>query len=244
MVKIIISIIKKSLTLNILKKVQDDSKVDTIKNIILNIIYFVIYFLAGIFILDLFGVNTSSLIATAGIGGIAIAFGSQQLVKDFIMGTLIILEDQFRVGEYISVGGVDGYVIETGLRVTKLKDFSGRLHIIQNGDIRLVTNMSRTPQRAKVTVLLPLNSDLEKINKALNEIFKECNNKFKHITEAPKIYGITKLNDLTFELTIYVKASNEEHFAIETYVRKRILEQFPKDEINFLSVKGVINDEV
>lgn len=117
MVKIIISIIKKSLTLNILKKVQDDSKVDTIKNIILNIIYFVIYFLAGIFILDLFGVNTSSLIATAGIGGIAIAFGSQQLVKDFIMGTLIILEDQFRVGEYISVGGVDGYVIETGLRL-------------------------------------------------------------------------------------------------------------------------------
>ncbi len=122
----------------------------------------------------MFNISTTSLLATAGIGGLAIGFGAQSLVKDIITGFFILLEDQYSVGgDYIQTGSYDGVVEELGLRVTKLRAFSGELHIIPNSNIQIVTNKTRGAMRALVKVSIAYEEDIDKAIKVLQQTCDE-----------------------------------------------------------------------
>src|SRR5699024_2609888 len=202
-IKVFNKVIDKSLERR--KKIKfgmDKKKANTLAGILKNIIKYVFYFLGLIAVLDLFGIETSSLIATAGIGGLAIGFGAQSLVKDIITGFFIVFEEQFNVGDYVQIGEYEGIVEEIGLRVTKIRDFSGELHIIPNSNIIVVTNKNTEAMRALVKVSIHYNEDINKVIKILEEISDEVRNSSNDIIEGPNVLGISDLGEYNTKLTI------------------------------------------
>ena len=116
------------------------AKIETISKLLYSIIKFAVIFIVINIILDSVGINTSSLIATAGIGGIAIAFGSQTIIQDFIMGIFIVIDDRIRVGDWVIAAGCEGTVEQLNLRTTLIRDFNGSLHTVSYTHLTLPTN--------------------------------------------------------------------------------------------------------
>lgn len=118
----------------------------TLGGLLRSVTGYVLIFIAGIMILRVMGADPLPLITTAGVLGLGIGFGAQKLVRDVITGFFILLENQYVVGECVTIGAVTGVIEEIGMRTTKVRDEEGRLTIISNGDITQVTNHSRGPQ--------------------------------------------------------------------------------------------------
>ena len=133
--------IKKSLNLHLMK--IDPGRSATMASVLVSIWKYAIYFIAGIMILNSLGINIMPILASAGVVGLAVAFGAQNLVKDAITGFFIIFDNYYTIGDYIQTGSLKGKVTEFGLRSTKIIDYGGEIHIIPNGNIGTVTNYSR-----------------------------------------------------------------------------------------------------
>lgn len=209
----------------------DEKKANTLAGILKNIIKYVFYFLGAIAILDLFGIETSSLIATAGIGGLAIGFGAQSLVKDVITGFFILFEEQFNVGDYIQVGEYEGIVEEMGVRVTKIRDFSGELHIIPNSSIVVVTNKTKGAMRALVEINIPYNEDINRVIEILEEVCKKIKESSESIVEGPNVLGISDLGEYNTKITIVAKTKPMTQWSVEREIRKKIKDAFEKENI-------------
>ncbi len=225
------------------KLIGEQKKVDTLRGIIKSILRYGIYFIAFTPILETVGIRVSSLIAAAGIGGLAIGFGAQNLVRDVITGFFILLEDQFQVGDYIEVVDKSGIVEDITLRVTKLKDFNGDLHIIPNGIIDKVTNKSRDNMRALVEVGISYKENVGKIIDVLENICKEMAKKNDKIVEGPTVLGITNLGESGIIISIDAKTLPMEQWGIERELRKRIKDQFDKIGIEIPYPKRVVIQE-
>ncbi len=210
---------------------MDEKKANTLAGILKNIVKYVLYFLGIIAILDLFGIETSSLIATAGIGGLAIGFGAQSLVKDVITGFFILFEEQFNVGDYIQVGEYEGIVEEMGVRVTKVRDFSGELHIIPNSSIVVVTNKTTGAMRALVEINVPYNEDINRIIEILEEVCNEIKYSSEDIVEGPNVLGISDLGEYNTKLSIIAKTKPMAQWEVEREIRKKIKDAFERENI-------------
>lgn len=140
------------------------ARLKTLGGLLSSAIGYVIFVIALLMVLSEFGLDTKAVLTTAGVFGVAIGFGSQKLVRDVIGGFFILLENQFSVGETVTLGGpaVTGVVEEMGLRVTRLRDPLGALIIVGNADITSVSNHSRGPLAVNVDVMLPDDADLGK----------------------------------------------------------------------------------
>ncbi|MFA5577253.1 MAG: mechanosensitive ion channel family protein [Tissierellaceae bacterium] len=212
----------------------------TIGELLKNLVKYTLYFIATIIILDMFNINTSSILATAGIGGLAIGFGAQSLVKDIITGFFIFIEDQYAVGDYIRLDSFEGIVEEMGIRVTKLRAFSGELHIIPNGRIQQVTNSSRGAMRALVVISVPYEEDADKVIDILDELCKDIASNNDSVLEGPNILGITDLGDDHMSITIIAKTKPMEQWAVEREIRKKTKEAFHRENIKIPYRKVVI----
>jgi small conductance mechanosensitive channel len=126
------------------------ARVLTLEAITQSVIRYALIFIAGVRLMQIVGFNPAPVLATAGVAGLAVGFGAQRLIRDVITGFFILLEDQFSVGDYVTIGAVTGVVEEIGMRVTRIRDDNGRLSVIANGDIAQVTNYSRGPYRVPV----------------------------------------------------------------------------------------------
>lgn len=160
----------KFLNKNKSSRVANSAKVETISKLLYSIVKFVVIFIVLSIILDSVGVNTSSLIATAGIGGIAIAFGSQTIIQDFIMGIFIVIDDRIRVGDWVIAAGCEGEVEQLNLRTTLIRDFNGSLHIIPNSKIANVQNFNRGDSLAQVTFSLPYEVNLKEAKEIIDTV--------------------------------------------------------------------------
>jgi small conductance mechanosensitive channel len=140
------------------------ARLNTLGGLLSSAIGYAIFFVALLMVLGEFGLDTKAVLTTAGVFGVAVGLGSQKLVRDVIGGFFILLENQFSVGETVTLGGpaVSGVVEEMGLRVTRLRDASGALVLVGNADITCVTNHSRGPGVVNVDVLLPEDADLKR----------------------------------------------------------------------------------
>lgn len=216
------------------------NKRKTLSSLFKSIVRYVTYFVAGVNILEIFGIKTASLITAAGVGGLAVGFGAQNLVKDVISGFFIIFEDQYNVGDYIEVAGVSGIVEEVGIRSTKLRDFGGQLHIIPNGTISLVTNHSKGVMRAKVEVPIAYEEDLDKALICLEKICINMSNKCKDIVEGPSVLGVSDLQDSGLCITIIARTVPMQQWSVERALRKAILDEFKKEGIEIPYPRTVI----
>lgn len=209
----------------------DENKRKTLTSLLKSILRYVIYFVASVNILEVFGINTTSLLTAAGVGGIAVGFGAQNLVKDVISGFFIIFENQYNVGDYAEIAGVSGIVEELGLRVTRLRDFGGQLHIIPNGEVTLVTNYSRGVMRALVTVAVTYEENIDKVIDILEKELQKLKSKNKDIVEGPTVLGITELASSKVVITILARTKPMQQWAVERQIRKTALDVFAREGI-------------
>lgn len=209
----------------------DENKKKTLASLLKSIVRYVTYFTAAINILEIVGIKTASLLTAAGIGGLAVGFGAQNLVKDIISGFFIIFEDQYNVGDYVETAGVAGTVDEVGLRTTKLRDFGGQLHIIPNGEITRVTNHSRGLKRALVNVSIAYEEDLDRALRALEDACRQVREKRKDIVEGPTILGVSNLGPTEVVVTILARTVPMQQWSVERELRKAVLEKFDQEGI-------------
>lgn len=141
-----------------------------LQSLLKSVIGFVLAFVAFIMILQAAGVRVETLLATAGVAGIAIGFGAQKLVRDMISGFFVLAEDQYGVGDYVSIGAMTGTVEELGMRITRLRDNQGRLYTVANGDVNQVCNYSRGKLRVSQDIAVPTASDVAKAQQVLNDV--------------------------------------------------------------------------
>lgn len=203
----------------------DQKKANTIGALLKSILKYSIYFFGIITILSIFfGTIT---LTFAGIGGVALGLGAQSLIKDVINGFFILLEDQYSVGDYVSIEGKSGIVESIELRITKLRDMNGDLHILPNGSVTNVTNHSRGDMRFIVEVDITYEEDaykaMEVLKKACDK-FKKLNN---NLVSGPEVSGVSALKDSGVTIKMVGKAKPMKQWSCENELRafvKKILD--------------------
>lgn len=221
---------------------MEERKTNTLAVILKSIVKYLLYFIGIVAVLKEFGIPTESILATAGVGGLAIGFGAQSLVKDIITGFFILFEDQYSVGDYIKTGEFDGIVEEIGIRVTKIRAFSGDLHIVPNGNIQTVTNRCRGAMRAWVDVGIAYEEDIDNAIMVMNNIAKKMAEQNDNIIEGPTVLGVTNLGESDVVLSIIAKTKPMEQWAVERELRKAIKESFDKEGIEIPYPRRVVID--
>lgn len=206
----------------------DEKKANTLGELLKSIVKYGVYFIGIMSILNtVFGTIS---ITFAGIGGVAIGLGAQNLIKDIINGFFIIFEDQFAVGDYINIGDKGGVVESIGLRLTKLKDFNGDIHIIPNGNIAIITNHSRSDMRILVDIEISHEEDVDKV---INVLQSTCNEIEGHedIVEPPKVIGITSIKESGVVVRVSGKAKPMTQWDVENLLRKKIKKSLDDNNI-------------
>ena len=234
-------LIDRTIKLESMSKLQiTDSRRDTLTAILKRIVRYILYFMGIVISLELFSINTTSIIATAGIGGLAIGFGAQSLVKDIITGFFILLEDQYTIGDYIQINDKDGVVEELGLRVTKVRDFSGELHIIPNSSINIVTNRTRGAMRALVKMTIAYEEDIDNALRVMESVSNEIASSNENIVEGPTVLGISEMANSGVVITAVAKTIPMEQWSVERMMRKAYKQAFDKEGIEIPYSKLVI----
>lgn len=213
----------------------------TLEAILKSILRYAVYFfgIVGLFS-QIFGAIT---LTFAGIGGVAIGFGAQNLVKDIINGFFILFEDQYAVGDYINIEDKGGIVESIELRVTKIRDFNGDLHIIPNGLISRVTNHSRGNARVLVDVDIAYEEDIDKAIEVLSGVCEAFSTREENMVEGPKVAGVTALKDSGLTIRVVGKAKPMTHWECEMALRKEIRKALTSEQIEIPYPKRVIMKE-
>jgi small-conductance mechanosensitive channel len=173
-----------------------------------------------------FDINIASLLASAGVAGLAVGLGAQTLIKDLIGGFFVLVENQYAVGDTIQVGSLTGQVEHLTLRTTTIRGADGELHVIPNGEVRIVSNLTKEWSRAVVDVGVAYEEDLDRVlgvlgdtaaSFALDPVFAP------HLLEAPQVLGPMSLGDWAITVRVMVKTWPGRQWEIARELRKRIL---------------------
>lgn len=202
----------------------EESRSRTLASLVRSAIRYTVTIFAGLTVLDMLGVDTKSLLGGVAIAGLAVGFGAQNLVRDIISGFFIIYERQYDVGDYIKAAGVAGVVEEVGLRVTKLRDWSGEVHVIPNGRIDITTNLSRAGSRALVEVGVAYEADLRRAMAVMQEACDRAARELPAITEGPTVLGVKELGESGVTLLVWARTQPLEQWGVERELRLRLKE--------------------
>ncbi|MEL3974359.1 mechanosensitive ion channel family protein [Rossellomorea oryzaecorticis] len=194
----------------------------TLLKLLENVLAYVVYFISLMTILSTLGIDIKGLIAGAGIVGLAIGFGAQNLVRDIITGFFIIFEDQFSVGDYVKIGSAEGTVEEIGLRTTKIKSWTGELHIFPNGNITEVTNFSIHNSIAVVDVSIAYEENIEEAEKVIQELLLSLPQKYEDLVNPPELLGVQTLGASDVVIRIVAETLPMKHWFIARMIRKDV----------------------
>jgi moderate conductance mechanosensitive channel len=218
-----------------------EKRAHTLSGLLKNIIRYALYFMALVMILQEFRIDTTSIIAGAGVIGLALGVGAQSLIKDLITGFFIILEDQYAVGDYIVCGDMAGTVEDMGFRITKLRDANGVLHIIPNGAIARLSNYSRGYMQAIINVPVPYEADIGKVFTVLEEACSEISEEMPDVIEGPKVLGVVDFRCGEVIIRLIAKTQPLEQMRVETALRHKIKVLFDAEHIPQPTMAGVSN---
>ncbi|HPZ42567.1 MAG TPA: mechanosensitive ion channel family protein [Bacillota bacterium] len=196
-------------------------RAETLERLLCSLLTYVVFFVAGVTILQIFNVNTGAILASAGILGLAVGFGAQSLVKDVISGFFIIFEDQFGVGDYVNIEGVEGTVEEIGLRTCKVRRWTGQLEILPNGSITRVTNYSRGQMLALVIIRIAYEEDIDRAIAVLQQESEVAYREMEAILALPRVEGVVELADSSVNIRITAPALPAKYWAVERELRRR-----------------------
>lgn len=219
----------------------DEKKSKTVGAVLKSILRYSVYFFGIFGLVEVFFGKVG--LTFAGIGGLAIGFGSQSLVKDVINGFFILFEDQYSVGDYIHIDDKNGIVESIELRLTKLRDFNGDLHIIPNGMINKVTNHSRGNMRILLDVEIPYEEDLDKTAKIITEACEKFKTETEDMVEGPKVLGVSALKESSMSIRVVGKAKPMTQWDCEMKLRTEIKKALDKSNIKVPYPKRIISKE-
>lgn len=211
---------------------KDIRRAKSIATLARSTLRYLIYFVAILAMLSILGISdATTLLASAGIGSIAIGFGAQNLVKDVIAGLFMVFENQYAVGDYVKLstegGDVEGTVEAIAMRVTYIRNFLGQQFIVPNGAIQLVTNCTRGDWMAVVDVPVAYEEDTRRACDIALEAATQCAKAMpEHALEEPKVSGIVAFNDSTLNIRVVCRAAATKQWELERKMRLAIKEAF------------------
>jgi small-conductance mechanosensitive channel len=206
----------------------------TLLPILRNVLFVVLMVMAALMALSALGVEVGPLIAGAGVVGVAIGFGAQTLVKDVISGMFFLLDDAFRIGEYIESGDIRGTVEAFSLRSVKLRHHRGALHTVPFGSLEKITNYSRDWVIDKMTLNVTFDSDLDKAKKLIKQIGRDLAADPEYapnIIEPLKMQGVDQFGDFAIQLRLKMMTRPGEQFVIRRKAYAMIKKAFDANGI-------------
>ncbi len=203
---------------------------NTICLLILNTIRYSILLISILIIVTIFEVDMTTLVAGAGFLGLLLGVGMQKLFQDMISGFFIIFENQYIVGEYVTINNITGLVEEIGLKTTKLKTYEGELFIFSNGYINEILNYLRYPSLSLVDIHIPYIYSMYDTMNIIKDITKNYKN--KNIITNIDVLGIQKVEPTYYDIRITCYTKPYEHFSINRDIRSYIIEKLKKHNIN------------
>ena len=209
--------------------------VAALQSVLKSAIGFVLAFVAVMMILQFSGVRVETLLATAGVAGIAIGIGAQKLVRDMIAGFFVLAEDQYGIGDYVTIDTASGIVEDVTLRATRIRDDSGRLHVIANGDPGAICNYSRGKLKVDIDLVLPASTDIEKATRLLNDIGRRAAaDKSAQLKSPFECEGLVKVTGTTVTLRFsgaVVPLYREE---VIMDINSRVLDAFKENDLQLV----------
>jgi moderate conductance mechanosensitive channel len=209
-------------------------QVRTVAGVLTSVGVFVISFVALLMVLGQLGLNLGPMLASAGIAGLAIGFGAQTLVHDFINGFFILLENQYDIGDTVRIAGVKGVVERMSLRNTVLRDEDGTLHTVPNSAIQIVSNTTRDWSQLALKVTVAYSEPSDKIVSLLKQIGADVRNdeKFSQdIVSDIDVPGIDRVGNGEAEYLVLIKTRPNKQYAVSREMRRRIKECFDKNKV-------------
>ena len=183
------------------------------------------------------GYDITAILAGAGILGIVIGLGAQSLISDLLSGLAIVFENYCEIDETVEINGFKGKVVEIGLRSTKIQNWKGELKIITNGEIKELTNFSRTFSLATVEFTVNYSEEISKVISLLEENLQNMKEFYPQIVEGPNVLGVSNIGMNGYNITLTAKTLCEQHFAVERGLRRRVIELFKEHNIKFSLAK-------
>jgi small conductance mechanosensitive channel len=209
-------------------------QVRTVARVFTSVAVFVIYFVALLMVLGQLGLNLGPMLASAGIAGLAIGFGAQTLVHDFINGFFILMENQYDIGDTVRIAGVKGVVEEMSLRHTVLRDEDGTVHMVPNSAIQIVSNTTRDWSQLALRVTVAYSEPSDKIESLLKQIGTDLRNDetfSQDIVSDIDVPGIDRVGNGEAEYLVLIKTRPNKQYAVSREMRRRIKECFEKNNV-------------
>lgn len=207
---------------------------NTLSSVLIKASLIIIVIFALFTILPEFGVNITAMLAGLGVIGIAVGFGAQTLIKDYLSGLFIILEDPYDVGDVVRVGGIDGLVEEIGLRRTILRDLDGIVHSVPNSEIKTASNFTKGYSRVNLNISVAYGEDLDRVIKVINRVCKEMaeDPKWKaDFVTTPQVLRVDNLGDSGIDIKILGDTKPIRQWDVMGELRLRLKRTFDAEEI-------------
>ncbi|HEY3338181.1 MAG TPA: mechanosensitive ion channel family protein [Propionicimonas sp.] len=221
-----------------------EQRISTVASLLRNLTSIIVGVILVLTVMSVFDIPLAPLLASAGVGGIALAFGAQSLVKDFLSGIFMIMEDQYGVGDLIDTGEVRGTVEDVGLRVTRVRDATGTVWYVRNGEILKVGNQSQGWSTAIIDVPVAYDEDAGKVMAILEEVSTLIDDDpaFADVLlEKPTVAGVNAVTATTMSIRMMAKTAPNQHWGLQRVLLERSLTALAKAGVRSPSVNmGVL----
>lgn len=208
---------------------ERQKRAQTLSQIVRVVASTALFIITAMFLLEEVGVNIAPLLAAAGIGGLAIGFGAQNLVRDVITGFFLLLEDQIRIGDVVRIGDKSGLVERLSLRLLTLRDFDGSVHMIPNGTITTVTNLTKDFSYAVLNISISYGTDVDAAIAVLTDVGADLRQDPQFspdLLDNLEIVGIDDFADTYVKLTLRLKTVPSKQWRVSRELRRRIKKAF------------------
>lgn len=220
-----------------------ERRVRTLEHLVVRIISVAIVVIAALMILPEVGIDIGPAVAGLGVVAIAVGLGAQALVKDWLAGIFVVLENQYSRGDVVQIAGVDGVVEDFSLRRTVLRDLNGTVHSVPNGLVGVSSNLTRIWARVNLDVSVAYETDIDAASRLINQIgaeLKEDADWSARLLEAPSVVRIDALGDSSITLKVLGQVTAGQQWAVAGELRKRILTGFQANEIGMPFPRRVV----
>lgn len=207
---------------------------DTLISMFGAILQLFVWLIAIFTLLKLVGIDPTPLLAGASVLGVALGFGAQSIIKDMLSGVFIILENQYRVGDVVDIGGAEGSVEQITIRSTVIRDGDGNVHYLPNGSITHVINQTMGYSRVNFTVTVPAETNVDDLAKVINDVGKKLSKEEKwkeKILEAPKFLNVSGFTDTALDARVIGKTQPSQQWSVTGELRKRLLVALKEHDI-------------
>ena len=210
---------------------KEEKRTITVVSLITNIIKYIIILIDVIIILGIYGIPTTSIIASLGAVGVVLGLALQDTLKDFVSGFFMITENQYRMGDWVDIGNFQGEVINIGLKTTQIRAYTGEVKIISNRTITEVINYNLANSLAIVDVPIPYEEDYEKAEDVLKKLCDHLTNTLEKIKGNVTLLGINEYGNQGLIYRITVDTIPTEHYGVQREIRKQVKKVLDENNI-------------